>query len=90
MPLSEYITPVLAAGGPITLVLVALRFGPDAVVRLLAGTVAVLTRDEKRGERCLKVLRVLRSMDDPAAPHAEPAGLPPNDDADATPNAKAS
>lgn len=64
MSLPEYITPVLEAGGPVALLFVALRFGPDAVVRLLAGSVAVLTGDEKRGERCLKVLRILRSKDE--------------------------
>ena len=64
MALPEYITPVLSAGGPIALVLVLLRFGPDAVVRFLAGTVAVLTKDEKRGDRALSVLRILRNRDD--------------------------
>lgn len=63
MTLPEYITPVLEAGGPVALLFVALRFGPDAMVRLLAGSVAVLTGDEKRGERCLKVLRILRGKD---------------------------
>jgi hypothetical protein len=51
-------------------VFVVLRFGPDAVLRLLAGTVAVLTRDEQRGKRCLGVLRVLRDRD------GEPPSLP--------------
>jgi hypothetical protein len=45
--------------------IVVLRFGPDAVVRLLAAAVAVLTGDEKRGERGIRVLRVLRGTDDP-------------------------
>ena len=65
MALPEYVAPVLAAGGPVALVLVIVRFGPDAFLRLLAGTVAVLTRDEKRGQRCLDVLRVLRGRDAP-------------------------
>jgi hypothetical protein len=60
MALPEY---ALAVGGPVALVAVILRFGPDAFLRLLAGTVAVLTRDEKRGQRCLDVLRVLRGHD---------------------------
>ena len=60
----EYVGPVLAAGGPVALVLVALRFGSDAVVRVVAGVAAVLTRDKDRGERCLKVLRILRGKDD--------------------------
>ena len=63
MPLPEYVGPVLTAGGPVALVLVFLRFGPDAFLRLLAGTVAVLTGDEKRGQRCLDVLRILRGRD---------------------------
>jgi hypothetical protein len=83
MALPEYVAPVLAAGGPVALVLVILRFGPDAFLRLLAGTVAVLTRDEKRGQRCLDVLRVLRGRDTspPSPPEAEVAqgeeGYPP-------------
>jgi hypothetical protein len=50
------------AGRPL---FVVIRFGPDAVLRLLAGAIAVLTRDEKRGERCLEVLRILRNKDKP-------------------------
>jgi hypothetical protein len=65
MALPEYVAPVLSAGGPVALVLVVLRFGPDAVLRLLAGVVAVLTRDEQRGKRCIEVLRLLRKKDDP-------------------------
>lgn len=72
MALPEYITPVLSAGGPIALVLVVLRFGPDAMVRFLAGTVAVLTKDDKRGERCLKILRILRNRDEDDPPDAAP------------------
>jgi hypothetical protein len=83
--LPEYVTPVLAAGGPVALLFVALRFGPDAVVRFLAGTVAVLTKDEKRGERCLKVLRILRNRDDDDPPKPSPTGLPPRDDATSSP-----
>jgi hypothetical protein len=56
----EYVTPILAAGGPAALVFIAFRYGPDAALRLLAGAVAVLTRDKERGERCLEVLRILR------------------------------
>lgn len=87
MALPEYITPVLSAGGPIALVLVVLRFGPDAVVRLVAGTVAALTGDEKRGERCLNVLRILRNRDDDDPPESspKPAELAPGDDATSSP-----
>jgi hypothetical protein len=61
----ELVNPVLATGGPVAVIFVALRFGSDAVLRLLAGTVAVLTHDAERGERCLAVLRILRSKDTP-------------------------
>jgi hypothetical protein len=72
MALPEFVAPVLAAGGPVALLIVALKFGPDAVVRLVAGLAAVLTKDKERGERCLKVLRILRGKDDP------PPTLPPS------------
>jgi hypothetical protein len=65
MAFPEYVAPILAAGGPVALVIVVLRFGPDAILRLLAGAVAVLTSDEKRGTRCLEVLRLLRGKADP-------------------------
>jgi hypothetical protein len=68
MPLPEYVGPVLDVGGPVALVAVILRFGPDAFLRLLAGTVAVLTRDKERGQRCLDVLRILRGRDQPPPP----------------------
>jgi len=60
MALPEYVGPVLAVGGPIALVGVVLRFGPDAFLKLLAGTLAVLG-DDKRWQRCLDLLRVVRS-----------------------------
>jgi len=63
MALPEFVAPVLAAGGPVALVAVVLRFGPDAVLRLVAGLAAVLTADEKRGRRCVEVLRALRGRD---------------------------
>jgi hypothetical protein len=75
--LPEYITPVLEAGGPVALVFIVLRFGPDAVVRLLAGSVAVLTGDDKRGERCVKVLRALRGQDDDPSPPPKKDDPPP-------------
>jgi hypothetical protein len=79
MALPEYITPILAAGGPVALVVILLRFGPDAVVRLVAGVAAVLTGDEKRGERCLRVLQLLHGKDDedePPPPAPSPTGTP--------------
>ena len=68
MALPEYVTPILAAGGPVAFVIVVLRFGPDAVLRILAGAVAVFTSDEKRGARCLEVLRLLRRRKDGPPP----------------------
>lgn len=59
----EYVVPILAAGGPVAFTIVVLHFGPDALLRLLSGAVAVCTKDEKRGERCLEVLRILRGED---------------------------
>ena len=72
MAVAEYVAPVVAVGGPVALVGIVLRFGPDALLRLVAGLVAVLTSDEKRGRRCLDVLRILRGRD-----HSPPS--PPND-----------
>ena len=70
MVLPEFVMPVLSIAGPAAPTFVVLRFGPDTVLRLLAGTVAVLTRDEKRGKRCLEVLHALRGRD------GEPPSLP--------------
>lgn len=50
---------------PVALVFVVLRFGPDAVIRLMAGAVALLTRDQKRARRALNLLRILRPQDKP-------------------------
>jgi hypothetical protein len=59
MPFSD-LAPVFAFAGVPALALVLLLFAPDAVLRLLAGIVAIVTRDEGRGKRCLEVLRILR------------------------------
>jgi hypothetical protein len=79
----ELVTPILASGGPVAFIFVALRFGSDAILRLLAGTVAVLSRNPERGERALKVLRILRNRDDDHLRESSPrpAELPPHDDA---------
>ncbi len=60
MSLPELVAPVIAVGGTTALIGTVLRFGPDAALRLLAGTVAVLTHDDNRGKRCLEVLSVLQ------------------------------
>jgi hypothetical protein len=63
MSLPEFVTPVLSIAGPVALVYVILRFGPDAILRLLAGIVAVVAGDDERGKRCLEVLHVLCGRD---------------------------
>ena len=55
----QYAIPVMAAASPAVVWLVALRLGPDALLRMLAGTVIALTSDEKRGARCLEMMRIL-------------------------------
>ncbi len=45
----------------IVVVLAALRWGAPAFLTLFAGIVAILTRDPKRAERALEVLRVAES-----------------------------
>lgn len=42
-------------------VMLVLRYGPDAILRVLAGVVAVLAKDEGRGARALEVLRLLQT-----------------------------
>jgi hypothetical protein len=71
MSLYEFVVPVLSTAGPAGLAYVAMRFGPDAMLRLMAGTVAIVTRDKDRGDRCLEVLRLLRGR---AAPEHPPCG----------------
>jgi hypothetical protein len=72
MSLPELVAPVIAVGSPAALTGIILRFGPDAALRLLAGTVAVLTHDQTRGERCLEVLRVLRRTGQRPEPDSAP------------------
>jgi hypothetical protein len=48
------------ASGIVLLLLV--RYLPDALLTLLAGTVAVLSRDRERGGRAVAVLRLLRTQ----------------------------
>ena len=59
MPLPEFVTPVLSIAGPAALAFVIMRCFPPvarAVVVLLAGVAAIVTRDPKRRAACLKVL----------------------------------
>ncbi|QFZ20012.1 hypothetical protein [Saccharothrix syringae] len=50
-------------------VFAVLRRGPAVVVTLVAGVIAVLSRDRERGERALEVLRLVHR---PAAPRRRP------------------
>jgi hypothetical protein len=59
MPLPELLVPVVTVGGPVAIAVTVFRLGPAAVLRLLAGTVAIITKDKERGERSLEVLRIL-------------------------------
>jgi hypothetical protein len=76
MALPEYVTPVLAASGTVAVLFVVFRYGLDAVVRLLAGVAAIFTGDEKRAERCIELVRVLRNRDKQRYP---PPSLPSGD-----------
>jgi hypothetical protein len=59
MSLPEYVVPALSLAGPAALAFVILRFFPSAaraVVVLLAGIAAIVTRDPQRREASLTVL----------------------------------
>ena len=45
------------------IVFVVFRYGPGAMLTLLAGVVAVLARDPNQGRRALAVLRLLTRTD---------------------------
>ena len=59
MPFPELAIHVATIGGPVAVTVTVLRLGPAAVLRLLAGIAAVVTKDKERGERSLEVLRIL-------------------------------
>ena len=66
MALPEFVTPVLSTAGPAALVFVIIRCFPHtarAVLLLLAGTIAIVTRDPKRRAACQKVLDTLTRRD---------------------------
>jgi len=68
MSLPEFVTPVLSIAGPPALVFVIMRCFPHtarAVVLLLAGVVAIVTRDPKRRASCHKVLDALTRREAP-------------------------
>jgi hypothetical protein len=71
--MSEYVPHVITAGGTVALLVVIFRYGADAVVRLVAGVVAIITSNTDRRKTCLKILRILRGGkddddDDPPPP----------------------
>ena len=66
MSLPEFVTPVLSIAGPPALVFVIMRCFPHtarAVVLLVAGIVAIVTRDPKRRAACHKVIDALTRRD---------------------------
>ena len=78
MPLPEFVTPVLSIAGPAALVFVILRSFPQAaraVVVLVAGIVAIVTRDKERRESCHAVLDKVTRHD--AGPPRPPRSLSP-------------
>jgi hypothetical protein len=67
MALPEYVAPVLALAGLPALIFVIMRSLPHAaraMVVLVAGTVAIVTRDPKRRTACYKVLDTLTRQDE--------------------------
>ena len=49
----------LALAGRFLGVAAVLYYGIKAVVLLLAGTVAIFTKDEKRGQRCVQIVQAV-------------------------------
>ncbi len=77
MAAPDYLGPILATGGPIASVAIMIRFASNAALRLLAGAVAVLTKDDDRGQRCLELLRILRNKDSPPPSDPDNDSPPP-------------
>jgi hypothetical protein len=74
MALPEYVASIVAAGDLPALAFIVLKFGSEAVVRLVAGLAAIISSDT-RTETCLTVLRTLRGKDD--SPPSLPTGFTP-------------
>jgi hypothetical protein len=69
--MSLSVDPLAAVPVSIAVTVVALRYGPAALLTLIAGIVAVLTPHHRRGERALAVLHLLQGAsrsrsDDPS------------------------
>jgi hypothetical protein len=60
MSLPELVVPAAS----VATIGVTLRYGSDAVIRLVAGITAIAAKDKTRAEHALKVLRTLRRGDD--------------------------
>jgi hypothetical protein len=52
-------TPCLALAGHYLGFAVVLYYTSKALILLLAGTVAIFTKDEKRGQRCVQVVQAV-------------------------------
>jgi hypothetical protein len=71
MSLPELVVPAAS----VATVGVILRYGSDAVLRLVAGITAIVAKDERpRAQRALEVLRLVRRDS-----HAPPPEAPPTD-----------
>lgn len=72
MALSEFVTPILSAGGSVALAFVLLRFGSDALERVADAVARLLlvrsvTKSDGQGddgETRVKMLRILKRKDD--------------------------
>jgi hypothetical protein len=67
MPSPEYLAPVLTVVGLPALIFMVMRNFPQAargVVLLLAGVIAIMTRDPKRRAACYKVLNTITRQDE--------------------------
>jgi len=66
---SEFLTAIpLSALAVVALV----RYLPDAILTVLAGVVALFSRDHDRGRRAMTVLRILRARRHGSAPPDDP------------------
>lgn len=80
MALPEYVAPVLAVAGVPALIFAIMRCFPHAaraLLLLLAGTVAIMTGNDKRRESCHEVLSALTRRDSKPLP-----GKPDSDSID--------
>jgi hypothetical protein len=74
MSVPELVVPVASAAA----LGVVLRYGSDAVLRLVAGITAIAARDERtRAQRALEVLRTLRRDGQPPSEDGSDENVPP-------------